>query len=132
VVGIAGMQGSNGSECEAVEVLRARLASVPPGRLAGEVAKEVVKLLAAAWGCLKGSSDEATTGEKLLRNTVTNIDWQPLILTLVIERHPGVSNLSTRDKLHTWKADLGRRTATIVRKATSNVSRWPARSVSKP
>jgi hypothetical protein len=67
-------------------------------------------LLADAWDDL-GGDEAGMVGHKLI-GRMENIEWQPPVLTFMIERHGGTVLGSTRAELQRWTVDLDRKTAT--------------------
>jgi hypothetical protein len=96
-----------------IELLRARLVSVPPGQLIGKAATDVEALLAQSWDDIDGSDDGGMRGYKLVGRT-EDLHWIPPVLSFRIERHGGFVLGSTRAELQTWAVDLTRNAAEIV------------------
>jgi hypothetical protein len=94
--------------------LRAHLKNVSPGEV--KDTNTVVKLLAPCWSSLPGSDEQKTWAYKLDR--MEQVEWQPPVLSFVIERHGGAVLGSSRADLHRWTVD------TETGKASCNSNRW--------
>jgi hypothetical protein len=87
--------------------LREYLCELPAGMIDDK--SRLIALLSECWDDFEGASAEATSVEKLRR--AESVDWNPPLLTFVIERHGGTVQGSTRAQLHRWTIDLNRITA---------------------
>jgi len=65
---------------------------------------EVRGFLYECWKSLHGSNVQNTTPEKVCR--LESLNWNPPILSFILERHGGTVNGSTRGELHHWEVDL--------------------------
>lgn len=72
------------------------------------------RLLADHWDQFDGSDAGGMEAYKLLHRMET-VQWQPPILTFIIERHGGTVCGSTRAELQHWSVDLDAKTATITK-----------------
>jgi hypothetical protein len=98
---------------QAIGNLRATLDRIAIGPVSSDQEDLVRRSLAEAWEHLPGSDEESTDAYKLHR--AENLQWQPPILSFVLERHGGTVVGSSRAALHNWEADLNLRQARIVR-----------------
>jgi hypothetical protein len=92
---------------EPLSKLREYLYELPAGMIDDK--SRLIALLSECWDDFEGASDEATSVEKLRR--AESVEWNPPLLTFVIERHGGTAQGSTRAQLHRWTIDLNRVTA---------------------
>ncbi len=99
--------------------LKELLISVPSGAVLDTNGLD--RLLADCWDDLEGAYGGGMEASKLLGRTEF-IDWQPPILTFVIERHCGTVCGSTRAELQHWEVDVERMTATIVKTGLRQVA----------
>ncbi len=95
-----------------MNTVREHLMAVPPGAVLDTNGLD--RLLADCWSDLEGSSEGGMEASKL-QGRMESIDWQPPLLTFVIERHGGTVCGSTRAELQHWEVDVERMTATIVK-----------------
>lgn len=95
-----------------MNTVREHLMAVPPGAVLDTNGLD--RLLTDCWSDLEGSSEGGMEASKL-QGRMESIDWQPPLLTFVIERHGGTVCGSTRAELQHWEVDVERMTATIVK-----------------
>jgi hypothetical protein len=108
--------------------LRKYLGCQKPGPL--KVTSDVEHLLAEVWGDL-GGDDGGMAGSKLL-GRMEQVEWQPPILSFMIERHGGAVLGSTRAELQRWSVDLDRWTATVDQVGRRQLSPTASRVDVKP
>lgn len=84
------------------------LDSCPIGRI--HDIEPLESLLAECWGEFAGSNDKRMTGGKLY-GRMQEVDWDPPVLSFIIERHGGTVNGSTRAERQRWDLDILERTA---------------------
>jgi hypothetical protein len=90
-----------------IEELRKFLNSCPAGQIV--VQSKLIDLLESGWNQLEGNEKQGMTAEKVDR--IEKVEWDPPLLTFVIERHGATVQGSSRAELHTWTVDLERGTA---------------------
>lgn len=83
------------------------LSAQPKGKIRNVESVEMV--LKSVWHLFEGSYDNAMAAQKLGR--MENLEWNPPILSFVIERHGGTVFESTRAELQRWNFDLEQLTA---------------------
>jgi hypothetical protein len=71
---------------------------------------DIIPLLAEHWHEFKGSTETSMAAHKLL-GRMENVEWQPPILSFIIERHGGTVLGSTRATLQCWSLNLDTMTA---------------------
>jgi len=86
-----------------IDALRSYLSALQPGPVPD--AREVESLLAACWDDLSGSDAESMSAEKLI-GRIAQVEWNPPMLSFVIERHGGTVKGSSRAAVHSWKIDV--------------------------
>jgi hypothetical protein len=98
----------NNLEDDSFADLTTFLATMPPGPLHDTA--DLERLLNACWDAFEGHEDEGMTPEKLL-GRMEKVEWQPPVLTFVIERHGRICQGSSRANLHRWTVNIEARTA---------------------
>jgi hypothetical protein len=91
--------------------LHEHLAHLPPGPVAANNGLD--RMLADCWNRF-GGDDGGMAGYKLI-GRMEQANWQPPVLSFVIERHGGTVCGSTRAELQHWSLDFDRMTATITK-----------------
>ena len=94
-----------------MDELKDYLNSLEPGPV--EETTHLERLLAEVWDDL-GGDNGGMAGHKLI-GRMEDVQWNPPLLTFVIERHGGTVLGSTRAELQRWTVDLDRQTATCQR-----------------
>src|SRR5262249_3805180 len=75
--------------------------------------RELERLLSEVWDDL-GGNDLGMAAHKLI-GRMEQVQWNPPVLTFVVERHGGTVLGSTRAQLQRWSIDVDRSTATCER-----------------
>lgn len=88
------------------------LANTPPGEIVDLYGLD--RILAEHWHNLNGSGDGGMEPYKLI-GRMEDSQWNPPILSFIVERHGGTVCGSTRAELQHWKVDLDAGTAEITK-----------------
>jgi hypothetical protein len=88
------------------------LMSLNPGPV--EQTSHLERLLTRVWDDLVGGDEAGMAGYKLI-GRMERVEWNPPVLTFVVERHGGTVLGSTRAELERWTLDLDSQTATCER-----------------
>ena len=91
-----------------ISALRAYLAPLQPGPVPD--AREVESLLAACWDRFDGGDAEGMSADKLI-GRIAQVEWDPPVLSFLIERHGGTVMGSSRAAVHAWNIDVAQMTA---------------------
>lgn len=89
---------------EKMTELRAFLASLPPGPVAGPAEEAGLKRRLAAWNWLEGGEDPGMAAWKVVR--ADTLTWAPPVVTFVIERHRATVWGSTWAEPQQWFMDV--------------------------
>jgi hypothetical protein len=97
-----------------IKALTELLEETPPGAInTKEVSDHITSLLRKCWQEFEGSDETSMEPWKVAR--AEDLQWNPPILSLTIERHGARVLGSTRGELHTWRLNLETRTAQFDR-----------------
>lgn len=120
------------AESNSIEALRTFLYNLPSDQktVSDENCNTIWSLLGNCWTALEGSDAENTKWNKLYRSE--SIQWNPPILSFILERHGGLVLGSTRADVHYWNVDVEMGTASIERKGYRQKERTSPRMNTKP
>ena len=90
-----------------LQALRDHLAGIPSGMVAEP--GDIPRLLADCWDEFEGSDAEGMGAWKLPR--MEDPEWEPPVLSFIIERHGATVCGSSRAEVHAWSVDLDKQTA---------------------
>ena len=109
------------------------LKKIPPGPVAEDKKAELLELLARAWYCFSGSTEQGMAKSKLSR--AEDIVWEPPRLCFTIERHRGVVYGGKVAELQRWCVDVQAQTAHWSRSGRRYLSppekRWDPRPLAE-
>lgn len=93
------------------------MSSTPRGEIT--LSDEVAKRLAACWHELAGGTEQNMEGAKIYSalfpyNRMEDVQWNPPLLSFVIERHGRQTAGSTRAEVHEWTVNCETRQAAIT------------------
>ncbi len=89
------------------------MSKIPAGKIEDDyLSSEIASALSEVWKTLDGGGEGGMSGDKL-HGRMEEIDWEPPLLTFVIERHGGIMKGSVNAELQTWAVNIEERTARV-------------------
>lgn len=125
---------SNGACMQPLRELRALLERLPPGKVPIDFEARVKELLAEVWSEFAGAEETKMEPHKVWR--AENLQWDPPVLSFIVERHGGLVMGSTRAELQKWNVDFEKMQATYdpeggYRQIFPRSPRWKAEPVAE-